>query len=685
MQARMKLKAKYSGRLKLHWQWCVILSLSLLILVILLFMQSRKAGLIGLIFTCLYGLALLGIYFYMRPGILRELMIFAQQYGEQQQMLLQELSLPMAMLEPDGRVIWINDSMSQLIDKPLNFHKNIITVFPAVNRGSLPSTEWERQISLEYQGKQFRADIRRLSLEDMIQNSALIEPDVNSDYCFILYLFDETALNVALRENREQKGVTGLVYLDNYEEVMERTDEVHQSLLNVLVERRFNKYFDNVDSLIKKLEKDKYLLVMNQKALGMLMDDRFSLLEDVKTINIGNEVRITVSIGIGAGGSSQRENYEEARAAIEMALGRGGDQVVIKEGEKLTFYGGKTRSNEKNTHVRARVKAQALRDLILAKDRIVVMGHSMTDMDAFGAAVGVAMAAISVGKKAHIVLGELNTNIRDWVARFRSSKDYDSDLFVDHEQARSLVTSETLVVVVDTNQPSRTECRELLSMTSSIVVLDHHRQGAETIENASLSYIEPSASSACEMIAEILQYFENNVRLRNLEADCIYAGIIIDTNGFVAKTGVRTFEAAAYLRRCGADVIRVRKALRDDMASYKARAEVVSNAEEYMERYALSICRGEGMENPSVTGAQAANELLNITGVRASFVVTGAGDRVFISARSIDEVNVQLVMERMGGGGHMNIAGAQLDHVTVEEAMEKVKEVLKSMTEEGEI
>lgn len=685
MQSKKQQRTAYSGKLLFHWRWSVILAFALLALVAVMFAESRRAGLTALVFSCAYFLAIIGIYLYTRPRIMRDLLIFAQQYGQQQQELLKELALPMAMLDPEGRVIWINNSMAQLTDRPLTFHKSISTIFPAINRGSLPSSEHERQIYLEYMERQYRADIRKLSVEEMIQNSDLISQDVDSAFCYVLYLFDETDLKAAMQENRDQKGVIGLVYLDNYDEVMERTDEVHQSLLNVLVERRFNKYFANVKALIKKLEKDKYLLVINQKGLMTLTEDRFSILEDAKTINIGNEVRLTVSIGIGAGSISQQDNYEAARAAIEMALGRGGDQVVVKEGEKLTFYGGKSRSNEKNTHVRSRVKAQALRDLMLAKENIVIMGHVMTDMDAFGAAVGVAMAAISVGKSAHIVLGELNSNIRDWVSKFRESKDYAPSLFIDHETARAMVNGETLLVVVDTNQPGRTECRELLSLTPSIVVLDHHRQGAETIENASLSYIEPSASSACEMIAEILQYFENNVRLRNLEADCIYAGIIIDTNSFVAKTGVRTFEAAAYLRRCGADVIRVRKALRDDMANYKARAQVVSNAQKFMGQYALGICHGEGLENPSVTGAQAANELLNITGVRASFVVTKGSDMIFVSARSIDEVNVQRIMERLGGGGHMNIAGAQLTGITVEEGMEKVKEILKTMTEEGEI
>ena len=292
---------------------------------------------------------------------------------------------------------------------------------------------------------------------------------------------------------------------------------------------------------------------------------------------------------------------------------------------------------------------------------------------------------MTVGKPAHIVLGDLNTNIRDWVTKFRENKDYPEDMFISHEKAMELTGPSTTVIVVDTNRENMVECRQILKQTNSIVVLDHHRQTTDTVQNASLSYIEPTASSACEMIAEILQYFEEDVKLRNLEADCIYAGIVIDTQSFVTKTGVRTFEAAAYLRRCGADVTRVRKALRDNLSSYMAKMEAVAGTETFMDHYAISVCNGEGLEDPTVVGAQAANDLLNIVGIKASFVLTQVQDRIFISARSIDELNVQLVMERLGGGGHLNTAGAQISGATPGEAADQLKEVLRTMTEEGAI
>lgn len=682
---KTKFKAKYSGRLKLHWQWNVILASTLFILSIGLFWVDHKAALITLAFTAFYFLLVLGLYFYSRPRILRELVDFATRYGQVQKIILQEFQIPAALLEPDGKILWMNNELYELTEKSHGYRKNIAALFPEIGRNILPNTTWDTDVSLQYKDKDFRAHIQKISLNDLLDDVDLVEKESDENLLFMIYLFDETELNRCIIENREQRPVVGLVYVDNYEEAMERVDEVHQSLLNVLVDRKINKYFSAMQGLVKKLEKDKYLVVMNQKSLGALQEDRFSILEGVKTINIGNEVGMTISIGMGINGNGYLQNYESARSAMEMALGRGGDQAIIKDNDKMTFFGGKTQGNERSTRVKARVKAQAMREIMLTKEVVVVMGHSITDMDSLGACIGVYRAAKSVEKQAHIVLGEVNSSIRAWVKQFTESRDYEEDLFISHEKAIELVDNNAVVVVVDTNRPSMAECKGILNQTRTIMVVDHHRQTTEKIENAALSYIEPSASSACEMIAEILQYFEERVRPKPLEADCMYAGIIIDTNNFVAKTGVRTFEAAAFLRRCGADVTRVRKALRDDMESYKARAEAVRQAEKYMEDYAISVCPAEGLESPNVVGAQAANELLNIVGVKASFVLTEYDNRIFISARAIDEVNVQIIMERLGGGGHLNIAGAQLSGVTVDEAVQKIKDALKEMTEEGAI
>ncbi len=682
---KKNMKVKYGGNLKLHWRWNVILASTLLILVVVMFCINERAGLVALAFTAVYFLLVLLMYFYYKPRILRELVDFATRYGQVQKEILEQFEIPAALLEPDGKILWMNTEMKTLAKKDRNYRRNISTIFPELTRGAFPENEEKADILIRYGERDYRANMQKILLNDLIDDVEMLERDGNENYLYMTYLFDETELNRAIQENRDQRPVVGLVYVDNYEEAMERVDEVHQSLLSVLVDRRINHYFVGMQGLVRKLEKDKYLVVLNQKGLDALEEDRFSILEGVKTINIGNDVGMTVSIGMGVDGSGHLQDYEFARSAIEMALGRGGDQAVIKDRINMTFFGGKSQRNERNTRVRSRVKAQALREIMLSMESVVVMGHRITDMDSLGACVGIYRAAKTLGKQVHIVLGEEDSGIRLWTRQFEENREYENDMFLTHDQARTLVDNSTMVAVVDTSRPSMVECPEILGQTKTVIVIDHHRQATDQIENTALSYIDTSASSACEMICEILQYFEESVRLRNLEADCIYAGIIIDTNNFVAKTGVRTFEAAAYLRRSGADVTRVRKALRGDVKSYKARAEAVRHAENYMGCYAIGVCPSEGLENPTVVGAQAANELLNIIGVKASFVFTEHEQRVFISARSIDEVNVQIIMERLGGGGHINIAGAQLTGSTTQAAIERLKQILKEMTEGGEI
>ena len=383
-------------------------------------------------------------------------------------------------------------------------------------------------------------------------------------------------------------------------------------------------------------------------------------------------------------GDTYSQNYDYARTAIDMALGRGGDQAVVKCGQKIQYYGGKAQQLEKTTRVKARVKAHALRELLETKDCLLIMGHKIGDIDCFGAAIGMYRIAAALNKKAHIVINEVTSSVRPMMERFETG-DYPKDLFLTGSEAADIVDNNTALVVVDVNRPSITEEPDLLKLVKTIVVIDHHRQSSEIITNATLSYVEPYASSACELVAEILQYVADSIRIKSPEADAMYAGIVIDTNNFTNQAGVRTFEAAAFLRRNGADVTRVRKLFRDSMEDYKARAEAVRQAEVYKKCFAISVCPAEGVESPTVVGAQAANELLDIVGMKASVVLTPYEGKIYISARSIDEVNVQVMMEKLGGGGHRTIAGAQLPGATVEEAKEKVKGVIDMMLEKGEI
>ena len=500
-----------------------------------------------------------------------------------------------------------------------------------------------------------------------------------------VYLFDETEELFYKQEIDRQKLVAGLIYLDNYDEALESVEEVRRSLLSALIDRKINKYLTNLDGIVKKLEKDKYLFVIKQESAEVLQEDRFALLEEVKTVNIGNDMAVTLSIGMGMDGDSYCRNYEFARTAIDMALGRGGDQAVVKDGSKIRYYGGKSQQLEKTTRVKARVKAHAMRELMETKDKLLIMGHKNGDSDSFGAAVGIYRVATFLNKKARIVVNGVNSSVKPMMARFQDNPDYPEDLLMTGEEAAEWADAGTMLVVVDVNRPSITEAPELLNRIRTIVVLDHHRQSSEIIDNAVLSYVEPYASSTCEMVAEILQYIGDGIKMRPAEADAMYAGIVIDTNNFLNQAGVRTFEAAAFLRRNGADVVRVRKLFRDRLEDYKARAEAIQRAEIYKHFFAISECPSQGLESPTVVGAQAANELLDIVGIKASFVLTQIRDTIYFSARSIDEINVQIMMEKLGGGGHRTIAGAQIKDISVPEARERMKAIITEMLEKGEI
>lgn len=680
-----KAQLRYSGKVMRHWYWCVLVVLLQLVLTAAVLYVNTLAGCIVGGFTVVLILSLVLLDVHYRSRVLIELMDFAHKFSGIEKEMLKNFLVPYAIVQPDGKLVWMNDMMAELTGKDADYHKNISTLFPAMNAAHFPLDEEARSLEIEYNERRYRVDMKRVWLSSMLEDLEGVEQTGGESCIVALYFFDITELLAFKQENYEQKPAVGLLYMDNYDEVMESVEDIRRSMLEALVDRKITKYVSSVGGLISKLEKGRYLLVVNRKGLEMMVEDRFSVLEDVKTVNIGNSINMTVSIGIGISNEDYVQNFEAGRGAMEMALARGGDQAVVKEQDKLSFFGGKTQRAERNTRVRARVKAQALRELINSRDRVIVMGHKMTDIDSLGACVGICRAAKQVNKPAYIVLGDVNSGIRPWISVLEANENGGERLFLDHEQAIEMINYNTTLVVVDTNRPSMTECEELLYLTRTIVVLDHHRQGAEKIQNASLSYIEPSASSACEMVAEILQYYDDGIRLKQSEADCMYAGIVVDTQNFVAKTGMRTFEAAAFLRRNGADMTRVRKSFRDDMSTYKARAEAVRHAEAFMGCYAISICPSDGLENPTVTGAQAANELLNIVGVKASFVLTEYMNKVYISARAMDEVNVQIIMERMGGGGHMDIAGAQLEGIDAEEARVRLKEVLTQMTKEGAI
>lgn len=674
------------GQLKLYLQWPAIMSVILIAMTIWISSVDRKAGFIMLIFVIIYMIVVGVLYFYNKTAIMRDLVEFAAQYGIIQNTLLKELSVPYAILMENGQVLWMNDEFEAILGDGHKWEANITRYIPELKRSAFPKNEEQRvNVEFSYEEKEYRAELRRIPVKGFSEVEQLMEIPEEQEYFVAVYLQDVTELNEYIRANEKQRLVAGLIYIDNYDEVIESVEEVRQSLLVALIDRKINQYFSKVNGIVKKMETDKYFVVLQKQHFKKLEEDRFSLLEDVKSVNVGNKIPPTLSMGLGLSKDAYSQSYNYARVAIDQALARGGDQAVIKDCNGITYYGGKREMTYKNTRVKARVKAEALREYMMTKDHILIMGHKMTDVDSLGAAIGIYRAAAAVGKRAHIVLNRTTAAIRSLYEDYVKSPDYPEDMFVNSQEAKELADENAMVVVVDTNRPQMTECPELLQMTKNIVVLDHHRQSSDNIENAMLSYVEPYASSACEMVSEILQYIEEDVKIPAMEASSMYAGMMIDTNNFTNRTGVRTFEAAAFLRRCGADIPYVRKIFRDDMDSYRAKASIISNAEVYRQQFAIAKGENLHVDSPTIIGAQAANELLDIDGIRASFVLTIYEGRIYVSARSIDEVNVQIIMERLGGGGHLNASGAQFDHVDMDEAIANVKAQIDRMIGEGDI
>lgn len=674
---------KFSGKMKIYMQWSLFMTLLLIVGAVPIYMISIRAGLLLTLLTAVYAMAAWLLCAGSQKDLFSEMITFATQYGQIQKKLLRNFHIPYALMDENGKLIWMNEAFMEATGRTKDYHKSITAIFPQITRESFSGEEEDTilEYDVEYENRFYKARVQQISFDHVEEEMQEIEE--YAQHLLAIYLFDETELNYYIRENKEQRFVAGLIYIDNYDEALESVEEVRQSLLVALIERKINKYISGFGGIVRRMEKDKYFIAIQEKNVPMLREDKFSLLEDVRSVNIGNDMAVTVSISLGLSGKTYAENYEYARVAMELALARGGNQAVTKEGDNITYFGGSSQQVDRNTRVKARVKAQALREFIQNNDKVIVMGHKIPDVDSFGASIGIYRAAKELDKRAYIVINEISTSLRPMFEAFRNNPNYEEDTFLTSAQAIELVDNHTLVVVVDVNKPSYSDCPEILRMTKNVVVIDHHRQGSENISKAVLSYIEPYASSACEMVAEILQYIREGMKIKNVEADCMYAGIMVDTDNFLTKTGVRTFEAAAFLRRCGADVTRVRKLFRAEFDDYKAKYEVVRSAEIYR-GFAFAICRGDGVESPTILGAQAANELLNIFGVRASMVLTSYKGQTYVSARAIDEVNVQLIMEKFGGGGHANIAGAQLT-CTPEAARDMLKQTIDEMIEGGEL
>ena len=684
---RMKHRMRLRGNLKTYLRWPLFFGILLILMTIQLFSVSVRSGVIGIGYTILYLMIAGLINFSGRRKLKKDLIEFATNYGEMQMRMMKTLTVPFAILSEDGHMLWGNDEFVSVIVNKKAARRNIANIFEEITLDSLPDSDEVKVVHVRTEDKYYRV-VMKLVESDNAGEGDTVKTDINqlmdNSRLISVFLYDETDI-MELEQKREAENlVVGLLYIDNYDELIDSIDEIRQSLIMALIDRKINKYMQGIDAISKKLEKDKFLFMFKQSYLSEICSNRFAILEEIRDINLGNESSATISIGIGVGRDTFVERYDLARAAIDLALGRGGDQAVVKSIDQEKFYGGKSVQIERNTRVMARVKAHALKELIEGKERVVVMGHSIGDVDSFGASIGIYRIAKTLNRKANVVLNEVSQSVKPIRDRFYT-KEYEEDMIITGDEAKELVDENTVLVIVDVNRASYTECPELIEQAQSVVVIDHHRQAGDAIDKAVLFYIEPYASSASEMVAEISQYIGSGLKLKSAEAEAMYAGIMIDTNYFSNKTGVRTFEAMAYLRRNGADAVRIRKAFREDIDEYKIRAAAIQDTELYEGVFAIAESKSEGIESPTVFASKIANSLLDISNVKASFVLTKYRGKVYISARSIDEVNVQVMMERLGGGGHINMAGAQLENVEVEEAKNMIKQEIDRMIEEGEI
>ena len=579
--------------------------------------------------------------------------------------------LPIVVLQLNGLIAWYNEKFQAIT--PLEheiYDMSINTLISGVEIQKLVENK-EINFETDYAGKHF----------NIVGNLVKIDEKYDTSYLVVLFWIDSTEAYILKSKYVNEKLVEGIIIIDNYEEVMQNTPEAQRGQLLAEVEREISNWTSVSGGVLKKYERDRFLFLFEQQYLHYMVQSKFDILEKIKEISVGNKIPPTLSIGIGHGGSNLVENDKFAQASIDMALGRGGDQVVIKDESHFSFYGGLSREVERRTRVKARVMAHALRELMASSSKVMIMGHKNADVDCLGSAIGLRRAAKLRGKVAQIVIGEKKNATAALMKKFEGVPEYE-DCFISIKEAEETITRNTLLIIVDTHRKALTEAPKLLDKTAQIVVIDHHRRAADFIDNALLIYHEPYASSTCELVTELLQYLGEDTLLSSKEAEALYSGIVMDTKNFTFKTGVRTFEAASYLRRNGVDTIAVKKLFRSDIDTYAKRSDIVRAAEIYHDDIAIS--QDDSQDDPSgVLIAQAADELMNIKGVDASFVLSKVDTSVHISGRSLGKVNVQVILEDLGGGGHMTVAGVQIPDITIEEARARLKEAIDHYFEQN--
>ena len=583
---------------------------------------------------------------------------------------------PLVILETNGNVVWKSSKfVTEFADIDMNNYINdlIIDIKDEIEK----SDNKKRKSVI----RQIQIGKKTYTVQGEFAKSKKYERKKSPEYMMILYFIDETEKVKLKQENEDQKICVGIIMIDNYEEVTQRVDAEQKTQLMAKVESTIYDWVNETNGILVKTDRDTYVYVFEQKNLEKIKEEKFAILDSIKNLVRKDKIQLTLSIAISNEGDTERDVYKSASAAMDVILGRGGDQAVIRQNGKYLFFGGKVEEVEKRTKVKARIVAHALEELIKENDKIMIMGHTNPDIDAIGSALGIYRIAKTLEKEAKIVANVETPSIKDL---YESIKDQYQEVFISSETALAQVDSGTLIIVVDTHKKTYVESPELLTKTNKIVVIDHHRRSADFIDNSILTFQEVYASSAAELVTEIIQYTQNEVELSEVEAEALYAGIMMDTKNFTFKTGVRTFEAAAYLRRCGVDIIKVKKWFQSDLESYNTISEIVRKAEIVRDSIGISIYDVQEKET-SLICAKAADELLTIGNITASFVLGLMEDgKVCISGRSIGDVNVQMILEKLGGGGHITLAGAQLENVTIDEAKQELISKINEYFEEKE-
>ena len=581
------------------------------------------------------------------------------------------LPIPLCILEFDGSITWYNTKFHEMNEEEDTLGMNIESLVKNIDLRKVLNENKEMYTNINYKDREYT----------IVYNVIKSEQEEKSKYLMMLYWLDKTDYLELENKYNNEKNVIALIQVDAYEEVLQSAPEERRPLINVDIDKTLAYLESTCNGALKKTSNDKYILILNNQELQKLEADKFSILDTIREINQENNLPVTISIGIGIDGKTINENIKLANGALDLALGRGGDQAVIKTKDKSVFYGGKSKAVEKKTKVKSRLIGHALREIVLESKNIYIMGHKYPDMDAMGSAVGIYDICKACHTQATIVLDNSNDSIDEFVKTLKDNEYY-SDIFISKDDAIKNCTKDTLVIVVDTHRPSFTECPELTMISDKVVVIDHHRRGVEFINDTVLLFHETYVSSTCEMVTELVQYMEDDVKINKLTAEGLMAGICLDTKNFAFKTGVRTFEAASYLKKKGADTIEVKKLFNSTLIDFVTKAEIIQSAKVIDEKICLAYSKAE-VSNINIIVAQAADELLNIKDVEASFVLgkTKSGT-IFVSARSLGSINVHVLMEKLGGGGHIDIAGAQIEDTSLEEGYNKVLDIINKYLEE---